>query len=82
MAEKHSPERAAIEAGQDGIGAFKKALRELEKINTAAGRHDAANAAMGIRGEAMALHSKAMALLTEHYPEFAADISTRGGGAR
>lgn len=82
MAGRMSEERVQIEAAQDGLGAFKRALRELEKINAAAGRHDASNAAMGLRGDAMALHSKATRLLKEFYPDFVADISLRGGGDR
>lgn len=82
MTGKLSEERAAIEKAQDALGAFKSAMREIEKINAKAGRHLAANAAMGLRGKAIVLHADATEALYANYPDFAQDISERGGGDR
>lgn len=82
MTTKLNEERAAIEEAQDALGAFKSAMRKIEKINTKAGRHLAASAAMGLRGKAIVLHDDATQALYANYPGFAQDISTRGGGDR
>lgn len=75
-------ERKFIEDAQDAIGALKKALRGIEKCNEAEGRLNAANAAMGFRGDAIRLHSNMTRALSEFYPEFASEIQVRGGGGR
>ena len=75
-------ERKLIEGIQDALGEMKKGLRELQKLNTEAGRHNGANIAMGLRGELMVWHSKATVELTANYPEFSDEIQTRGGGGR
>lgn len=75
-------ERENIEIAQDAIGSLKKALRNIQKENEDAGRLDAANAAMGFRGDVMRLHSDMTRALAEFYPEFASEIQTRGGGGR
>lgn len=72
-----------LEAAQDALGNLKKHLRAIEKINMDAGRAAAANAAMKVRGNVMALHADAMTLLERHWPEqVSGAISTRGGGDR
>ena len=71
-----------IELAQDCVGDLKKALRDIQKENAAAGRHDAANAAMGLRGELIAWHARATEELRKHFPEMGADIQVRGGGGR
>jgi len=73
-------ERQLIEAAQDAIASLKRALRGIEKINTEAGRLDAANAAMGGRGKVIVLHSELTKDMHQFFPEFAAEIQTRGGG--
>lgn len=76
-------EREAIDAAQDAIGALKRAMREIEKINTEAGRLAAANAAMGLRGELITWHAKATVAMREHFPEFADEVQAFGpGGGR
>lgn len=72
-----------LEAAQDALGTLKKSLRELEKINTEAGRMPAANAAHKVRGKVMVLHAEAIEDLRAHWPEqVSGAISTRGGGDR
>jgi len=71
-----------INAAQDGVGTTKVALKLLQDHNANAGRHMAANAAMGLLAELTAWHAKAMKELNEHYPELAVGVATRGGGGR
>lgn len=75
-------EREAIEAAQDAIKALKVAMRDIQKINTESGNLEAANAAMGLRGELITWHAKATEAMYKHFPEFASEIQTRGPGGR
>lgn len=75
-------ERKAIECAQEHIGALKKAMRDVQKANEAAGNLRAANAAMGLRGDLVSWHAKATEALYELFPEFASEIQARGPGGR
>lgn len=77
---KQKTERELIEQIQDGLKAMKSGLRELQTINTDADRLAAANAAMGLRGELIVWHAMATDAMTTHFPEFSAEIQTRGPG--
>ncbi len=79
---KKTTEDKAIEDAQDALGALKKALRTIQTINTDAGRHSAANSAMGFLGDVITLHSRMTVDLNVFYPELSGEIVTRGGGAR
>lgn len=82
MTKKPLTEDDAIKNAQDAFGALKSALSTIQSINTDAGRFEAANAAMGLRGEVITLHTKATEALYKYYPEQAGAIVTRGGGGR
>lgn len=71
-----------IKAVQDAIGALKKGLRAIQKINQDEGRLDAANAAMGFRGDVIRLHSNMTEALNKYYPDNSEEIQVRGGGGR
>lgn len=87
-------ERKAIEAAQDALKASKKAMREFRglmsdimQLNTDEGRLEAANAAMGIRGDAQVIlgsmdlmHERATNAMRENFPEFSDEVQTRGPG--
>ncbi len=75
-------ERQLIEQAQDAIGALKKAMRDLQKLNEKEGRLAAANAAMRLRGELIVWHADATDALHQNFPEFASEIQTRGPGGR
>ena len=55
---KKTTEDKAIKDVQDAMGVIKKALRTIQTINTDAGRHPAANSAMGFLGDVITLHSR------------------------
>ncbi len=69
-----------IHAAQDALAAFKQAVKNIQAINTKAGRNEAANSAMGILGKAMVLHAEATEALSRHYPQLADGVMVRGGG--
>lgn len=73
-------ERDNADAIQLALAAIKANLREIEKINTDAGRLDAANAAMGFRGKVITLHSEMTEAMAKYWPEFAAEVQTKGPG--
>jgi hypothetical protein len=75
-------ERKAIEAAQDALCTLKQAMRTIQDINTKSSNLEAANAAMGLRGELIVWHSNATAMMHAYFPEFASEIQTRGGGGR
>lgn len=82
MVGKIGIERQAVEEIQDSLKAIKKNLRVIEDYNRDGGRPAASNAAYGQRQSLGVWHANAMASMIEHYPEFADDISLRGGGDR
>lgn len=75
-------ERKLLEETQDALAVMKKNLREIQKINKDAGRHDAANAAMKARGKLIVWHAEATEDLNRFFPDHAGEIQTRGGGGR
>lgn len=75
-------ERQSMERLQDALAVMKTELRCIQRINTDAGRLEAANATMGALGSLMVWHAKATKELRRHWPDFADDIQTRGGGGR
>lgn len=92
-----SKERDAIAEAQKELAAAKRAMRgfrslmgDLMAINRDAGRLEAENAAMGVRGDASCIigeldkmHADATKAMRDHFPEFADEIQTRGpGGGR
>lgn len=71
-----------IRNAQVALSEFKRAMRAIQKINAVAGRPAAANAAMGIFGQAVVLHAEATKALIEHYPEQSGEVIALGGGDR
>ncbi len=79
---KTMTEREAIDFAQKSLGDLKSALNRIQVINNEAGRLEAANAAMGLRGEVMTLHAKATEALYRFKPDEAGGIVAQGGGDR
>ena len=75
-------EREHIEAAREAFRALERHLRNIRKINDAAGRNQVSNAVFGLEGEVMALHSKATATLHQFWPDIADEVQTRGPGGR
>lgn len=87
-------ERELIDAAQKEIATMKrsaekmgKRLKQVEDINRKAGRLEAANAAMRVRGEVkkihadlIVVHADATDAMSKYYPEFSDEVQTRGGG--
>ena len=73
-------EAEAIDLAQKSLGKLKKALTALYNINTEAGRLEAANAAYGMLGRSMVLHSDATKELYTHKPDEAGGIVAQAGG--
>jgi len=72
-----------IKTIQDALGEIKRRLKDVQEINTRAGRAQAANAAMKVHGKVTVLHAEAMEELQKYWPEnVSGEISTRGGGGR
>ena len=75
-------EREAIEAIGAAFRIIEANLKTVMKINTDAGRDQAANAVFGILGAVMVVHSDATADLHKHWPEFASEVQALGPGGR
>lgn len=71
-------ERDNVEAIQQALAVIKSNLREIQQINTDAGRLDAANAAMGFRGRVLILHADMTEAMQVYWPEFADEIQVLG----
>jgi hypothetical protein len=76
-------ERDNVEAIQQALAVIKTNLRDIERINTEAGkddpaRLDAANSAMGFRGKVIVLHSDMTAAMRQYWPEFASEVQVLG----
>jgi hypothetical protein len=71
-------ERDNVEAIQQALAVIKSNLAEIERINTAAERLDAANAAMGFRGKVIVLHADMTEAMRQYWPEFASEVQVLG----
>jgi hypothetical protein len=71
-------ERDNVEAIQQALAVIKSNLAEIERINTAAERLDAANAAMGFRGKVIVLHADMTEAMHVYWPEFASEVQVLG----
>ena len=71
-------ERDNVEAIQQALAVIKANLIDIERINTEAGRLDAANSAMGFRGKVIVLHSEMTEAMHTYWPEFASEVQAFG----
>jgi hypothetical protein len=71
-------ERESVEAIQQALAVIKTNLRNIQQINTEAGRLQAANAAMGFRGRVLILHADMTEAMRVYWPEFADEIQAFG----